>query len=563
MPNLIQTLQNQDPGYWRVVAELWGRALQSSDPGTEAEHLADLILHPEAVWRLLDSFPQEARRALDDLQQNSGRIPWAFFTRRYGPLREMGAGRRDREQPHREPISTTEFLWYRALLGRAFFDAPGGPDEFAYVPADLLPLLPAPEPGGDGHLGRPASPAERARPILATDWILDDACTLLAALRLGLEGADIPLALAQSACPPTVRALQALLGEAGLLDPNGLPAAAPLRAFLEASRGEALARLVQAWLASQVFNELALIPELSLEGEWANDPRGPRQAILGFLSGLPSGEWWSLQALVDAVRRVKPDYQRPAGDYDSWYIRRRDSGEYLRGFEHWDQVDGALIRFTVCGPLHWLGIVDLAFPVLVQVSQPSQTPATSSRPDGPSVRPAAFRLTKWARGLLDGKAPRLRPEEDKLYARSDGRLRLSRWVPRAVRYQVARFCAWEGLKENDYRYRITPRALEGARRQDLQTGQLRALLRRHAVAVPPSLVTALEHWEARGTQARLERVLILRLSSPEVLQQLRASPAARFLGDPLGPTAVIVKPGAAEKVLSALAEMGYLGQFEE
>jgi hypothetical protein len=56
-------------------------------------------------------------------------------------------------------------------------------------------------------------------------------------------------------------------------------------------------------------------------------------------------------------------------------------------------------------------------------------------------------------------------------------------------------------------------------------------------------------------------VLVLRLNSPQILEELRASRAARFLGDPLGPTTVIVKPGAREKVLAALLEMGYLGEI--
>jgi len=90
-----------------------------------------------------------------------------------------------------------------------------------------------------------------------------------------------------------------------------------------------------------------------------------------------------------------------------------------------------------------------------------------------------------------------------------------------------------------------------------------ALLRRHASALPPALIKSLEHWEAHGTQARLEYLLVLRVASPEVLQELRASRAARFLGDPLGPTAIIVKSGAVDKVLAALAEMGYLGQVND
>jgi hypothetical protein len=87
------------------------------------------------------------------------------------------------------------------------------------------------------------------------------------------------------------------------------------------------------------------------------------------------------------------------------------------------------------------------------------------------------------------------------------------------------------------------------------------LLRRHATVVPPSLIKALERWEERGAAARLEHLWVLRLNSPELLQELRASRAARFLGDPLGPTTIVVKPAAVEKVIAILAEMGYLGEL--
>jgi hypothetical protein len=93
--------------------------------------------------------------------------------------------------------------------------------------------------------------------------------------------------------------------------------------------------------------------------------------------------------------------------------------------------------------------------------------------------------------------------------------------------------------------------------------QFMTLLDKHAEHVPPNLVTALERFEQQGRQARIEGVMVLRLSSPEILEELRASRAARFLGDPLGPTTVIVKPGAREKVLAALVEMGYLGEIVE
>jgi hypothetical protein len=135
-------------------------------------------------------------------------------------------------------------------------------------------------------------------------------------------------------------------------------------------------------------------------------------------------------------------------------------------------------------------------------------------------------------------------------------------VPRAARYLVARFCSWENANEDAYSYRLTAASLTRAREQGLRVGHLLSLMRRHALTVPPSLAKALDRWEEHGSEARLERALILRLRSPEMLQALRNSRAARYLGDPLGPTTIIVRPGAGEKVIATLAEMGFMGEID-
>jgi hypothetical protein len=62
-------------------------------------------------------------------------------------------------------------------------------------------------------------------------------------------------------------------------------------------------------------------------------------------------------------------------------------------------------------------------------------------------------------------------------------------------------------------------------------------------------------------QATIRPAVILRVTSPEVLNVLRKSHAARFLAEPLSPTAVLINPGSEEKVLHALAELGYLGEI--
>ena len=80
--------------------------------------------------------------------------------------------------------------------------------------------------------------------------------------------------------------------------------------------------------------------------------------------------------------------------------------------------------------------------------------------------------------------------------------------------------------------------------------------------VPPALVKALKQWEAHGTEARVENLLVLRVNRPEILEEMRKSKASKFLGEILSPTAVIVKSGAESKVLAALAELGLLAEIE-
>jgi hypothetical protein len=225
-------------------------------------------------------------------------------------------------------------------------------------------------------------------------------------------------------------------------------------------------------------------------------------------------------------------------------VRDLRTGNFLRGFENWEAVDGALLRFLFTGPMHWLGLLDLA----------------SASPEAPA---SAFRASKWAIALLNEMVPLgLESEQGKIQARSDARLVVSRLAPRAIRYQIARFGILEKATDEAYTYRLTPRSLHGARQQGLSVGHLLTLLRRHAETVPPSLGRALERWDGHGTEARLGQTWVLRLASPEMMQAVRSSRAGRFLGDPLGPTAVVVKPGAAEKVLAVLAELGYMGEIE-
>jgi hypothetical protein len=527
MPDLLHSLIKQDLGHLRIVAGLWGIELDSTDEDEAREELSASLLDPELVAELIDSFTPQARDALAALTESSGRIPWATFVRKYGDIREMGAGKRDRERPHLRPASTSEYLFYRAILARAFFDTDKGPQEFAYIPDDLFSMIQSGRGGSrsaptkDEPLGRGATPGEKNHIIPVDDHILDDATTLLAALRLGLD------------ISPNKKLLD-LLHAAGLLKKN-IPQAEAVRKFLEASRADALQMLIEAWQSSETFNELRLIPGILCEGEWKNQPQVTREFLLDLLEAIPEGKWWSLIPFMRDIKQKFPDFQRPAGDYDSWFIKRESDGQYLRGFAYWDEVDGALIRFFVTDILRWLGMAELASP-----------------DEGKDI--TAFRL-------LTVEDLKSKAEDVKLQVTSQGKISVSRFAPRAVRYQVARFCEWDDDKPDEYRYHITPHSLTKAKEQGLKVEQLLALLAKHSDAgIPPALVKALKRWEINGTEARAETQIVLKVSRPEVLEELRKSKAARFLGEPLGPTTITVKSGAIQKVMDALAELGLLAE---
>ncbi len=528
MPDLLHTLLKYDIGHLRIIAGAWGLELETSEVDSATEELCASFLDLEAVTETMEILPADARSALTALLESNGKMEWAAFARKFGEIREMGAGRRDRERPHLKPISIAENLFYRGILAKAFFDNDKGAQEFAYIPEDLFEIfdeVTKEERGGKSTepLGRPATPVEKTFEIPASDHILDDATTLLAALRLSRSGFQ----------PDTQ--LTALLATAGILI-KGTPQAEKVKAFLEASRADALKLLIEAWQSSHEFDELRLIPTILCEGEWKNQPLVTREFLLDLVNAIPQNKWWSIPAFIRAIKEKFPDYQRPAGDYDSWFIKRTSDGQFLRGFAYWDQVDGALVKYFI-QILHWLGMADLASPE-----------------EGKEA--TAFRITSKVesqKSNVDGK----------IVVSSNGKINISRYFSRAVRYQISRFCEWDEEKADEYQYHVSARSLTHAKEQGLKAEQLLSLLVKYTNGnVPPALVKALKQWDVHGTEARVEKLLVLRVNRPEILEEMRKSKASKFLGEILSPTAVIIKSGAESKVLAALAELGLLSEIE-
>jgi hypothetical protein len=549
-PDLQQSLQKQDIGHLRIVADFWGLELESTDTDAALEELCASLLDLEAVSETLDILSPEARSALDELVRAEGQMEWSVFARKYGDIREMGAGRRDRERPHLKPASTSEILFYRGLLAKAFFDTEKGAQEFAYIPEDLFEIIvevgakdDIPPAQTSEALGRPATPVEKAFEIPATDFILDDATTYLAALRISMESNGLPLEMQERA-----PALQKILTTANLIKKNTLQPEA-VKTFLEAPRADALNSLYNAWLKSTTFDELRLIPSIICEGEWKNQPQVTREFLMNLINDLPQGKWWSIPAFVKAIKEKFPDFQRPAGDYDSWFIKRASDGQFLRGFAYWDAVDGVLAKYVI-QVLHLLGRVDLA--TTEEGKEPTAFRIVESKVESQKsndLRPSTLRQAQ--DNAFDGK----------IIVLSNGRITISRYFSRAVRYQISRFCEWDDQKQDDYIYSVSAKSLKRAHEQGLKAEQLLAMLVKYTNGnVPPALVKALKRWDANGAEARVESLLVLRVTKPEIMEEMRKSKAGKYLGEMLSPTAVVVKSGAIQKVLAELAELGLLAE---
>src|SRR6476646_9483771 len=133
--------------------------------------------------------------------------------------------------------------------------------------------------------------------------------------------------------------------------------------------------------------------------------------------GKPCSRFWKWFRLMDtfisAVKEDEPDFQRPAGDYDSWYIKDSQNGQYLRGFESWDKVDGAVLRFILTGPMHGLGLVDTA------------------------DNGGACRLTAYGRAFMGLTDWPNKPEEESYFTiQPDGVCEVPRTVSRFDRFQL-------------------------------------------------------------------------------------------------------------------------------
>lgn len=551
MRNLEQALLEHELLVLRVIGEWLGLDLTGTDKAAAVSQLTAALAQVDLVNEMEYLEPEEAA-ALADLVRQGGRAPVAIFARDHGEVRLMGPGKMEREEPWLDPASPAESLWYRGFLYRGFDQTGEGTLEFYYVPQELLDRL---APPTSTRREEPALPVEATlRPVEAPAQTrppltnaVDDLTTLLAlAQRTGLRSERLPNLDGLLMDPDRDRRslLLTLATEMILLrqtDDILRPTRSAIE-WLQKSREAQLRALVDAW-SRTFWNELRHTPGLVAEGEsWQNDPLLARTALM---DALPADEhWYRLSDLIAVIRQQDPDFQRPDGNYETWYIRDADTQDYLSGFGDWDGVEGRLLRYLVQGPLYWLGMVELS--------------ATS-------VADATYRLTTRALAWLGDEPPAADEVRVPLVVQPEGILLVPYNASRYERFQAARIADPEPLTPGKpYRYRIVPSSLAEAREQGISPERMLQFLESAGGRpVPTSVRRGITRWAEKGVEGRLQAVVTLRVGDAEILETLRANPKTRdYLTEALGELAVVIRQGDWENFRQAVAQLGLLLDVE-
>jgi hypothetical protein len=539
MPTLKKMLQTYDQDLICRIGSFWGVDTANLDASSAIDEIYQIMVSPIALSEELNRLPQSVRDAWYYAAANAKKVTWAQFTRKFGAVREFGPAKRNREQPEVHPVSATETLWYRGLIGRAFMNLPPEPREFVFIPDEIMPNQPtSSEPILSGL--RPAQPSEYVEVRLADLRILDHATDWLAATRVkrALPGdawlrwmidENFLLPLIRQTCPE---------GLDGHFD------AEKIKSFLSDSRQEIQSEWFALWLESLEINDLRALPGLVFEGNWHNDPCKPRSFLIELLDALAPAMWYSLPSLVGAIKAHHPDFQRPSGDYDSWFIRRATEPTYMRGIQSWEAVDGALIQSLICGPLHWLGLVDLG---------------SKSH----NAEFAAFRIAARFREVVNHQ-PTSKTYEDKINAHvtSDLKLNVPTGTSRLFRYQVGRFCEIIKLSASETVYQPSPNSLLLAEDQGLKITQFVQYLEKNlAQPLPKNWAHLAARWEQNHLEASVERKVVIHTKTAETLQSLLNHPKAnKIIVEVLNPTTASLQADAVEVIEKVLVEMGILLQ---
>ncbi len=287
---------------------------------------------------------------------------------------------------------------------------------------------------------------------------------------------------------PRLQFLHHICQQAGLIHRAGgmWQPTAQAAEWLKAEQLARRAALCKAWLEDVGWNELCLMPGILCEDTgWRNDPILARQGLLRHLHKCPLETWLTINSLIESIHEVDPDFMRPDGDYESWYIRDLTTGHYLMGYRSWNRVEGAYIGYLLEKPLLWLGVVALGY-------------------DKGSSKAASFKLThkgaaimglRMAIGAQESASRGQDISPPPIVLKPDLQVLVPREASWYDRFLLERFARWVDEQHGTASYSIDSTSVHAALQKGITTKQIKAFLRRASQGqVPGEMIRILDSW---------------------------------------------------------------------
>jgi len=551
-----------------TLARLWFLPEEAS---RSPETLAEAMIDPAAVERLLASLSPRERAALALVQQHGGSVATPVLEREFGGIRRHA----DYPNPRayllalEQPPSPTERLWALALLIAPQHD-PRNPDSergLAYtIPADLLPLLP-PVPAREHTLN--VSPAAAPEEVIAGDreFLERNVLTLLSLGQDGLlevipAGGMNKASLARVAKQwnpndkfqgawredhwPFMQFVRRISEGAGLLRVGADAKLRPTREALEWLRLAALERtrsLLEGWVVSS-WDELASFGRIKVQRTYFRDLPLAKRAILRLIGQLPPGEWIGYDDFVAAVKRVEPDFARPDGRYDTWGLLNY-ARQPINGFEHWDAVEGRQLLDIAGGTLRWLGLTDVG---------------------ANGEHAISFRLNPLGAALIAGAAPPPEPPIEPLVVQPNFEVVAQVYATPYARFQLGRVAERTASDTPENRsgqsteiYKLTKRSVQAALERGITFDDvIRFLNEQSGRELPQNVAVSLREWAGQHGQVTLRRGVLLEAEDAALLEQIRRDKRVRMPQiEPLTETAWLVREGDAPELAERLRKAGF------
>ena len=462
----------------KAIAEGWRLSLTDEQTDEIVALLAGVMSDRAEVARVVGALGETEREALGYVAA-AGPVKAHIYQRKFGAIRGMGPGRLEWDQAWKHPTSPAESLWYLGLIQREIARLGAYHGDVFYVPHEILselPPLPADIPSFRLASSPPPPLVEDDGDALARDVFLLLSYLRRHDIRLKKQGwsrrafAELRARLSGSADVERLALLERVCVRAGLarMTEGVWRPTARAGSWLKKPPEARQRQLCEAWRTEPDWSELCHLPGLRCEQTgWRSDPRLARDAVARHLRQNAGETWSTLASFIDSVREVDPDFQRPDGDYDSWYIKDARSGAYRSGFAQWDAVEGALLRYLLVRPLRWLGVVAVGRA-------------------GADQEPSSFRLTRLGAsvlrlpeaGLSLEEARQVAPEVPSFVVRPDLSVAVAAGAQWYDRWLLGRFANWSGSRRGMAIYRIDGTALRACLQEGATLRQILAFLKR-------------------------------------------------------------------------------------